>query len=240
MFTDERWNKLKTVLLSLGIYDKATLRQTVERIVYRLRIGCPWRDLPAAFGKWNAVYKRFNAWSLQEKFMKLFQNLIVEPDLEWVFIDGSIVKSHQHSSGASYEQETVIGKSVAGNTTKIHMAVNAGGLPPPFSVTGGKVHDCKEAPELVAKLLSAKYIIADKGYGSEPLRMQIRDQGAVPVIPRKQNSTIGNDEMNWWAPRKTSFSKTQTQANQWVRSRISLKYRVFRGALVSLQISPPR
>ena len=39
--------------------------------------------------------------------------------------------------------------------------------------------------------------LADKGYDSEPLRVQIRDQGAVPVIPRKTNSNIGNDDMDW-------------------------------------------
>jgi transposase len=82
LFTDEYWGKLKTVLLSLGIYDKPMLRQTVEGIFYRLRVGCPWRDLPAVFGKWNAVYKRFNAWSLQEKLMGIFRALVVEPDLE--------------------------------------------------------------------------------------------------------------------------------------------------------------
>jgi hypothetical protein len=54
---------------------------------------------------------------------------VIDPDLEWEFIDGSIVKAHQHSSGAAYEQESAIGKSVAGNTTKIHMAVDSCGLP---------------------------------------------------------------------------------------------------------------
>ena len=66
-----------------------------------------------------------------------------------------------------------------------------------FSVTGGELHDCKEAPELVAKLPLAVYMIADKGYDSEPLRLQIREKGAVPIFPRKQNSTVGNDDMDW-------------------------------------------
>ena len=60
--------------------------------------------------------------------MNIFSSLIIDPDLEWEFIDGSIVKAHQHSSGAPYGQERAIGKSVAGNTTKIHMAVDSGGL----------------------------------------------------------------------------------------------------------------
>ncbi len=152
MLTDELWEKLKIIMLKMGIYDKPCLRKTVEGIFYRLRVGCPWRDLPTAFGNWNAVYKRFNDWSRKEKLMGIFNALVVDPDLEWEFIDGSIVKAHQHSSGAACEQETAIGKSVAGNTSKIHMAVDACGLPIHFSVTGGEVHDCKEAPKLVAEL----------------------------------------------------------------------------------------
>ena len=117
MFTDDLWTKLKMVLLKMGIYDKPLLRLTIEGIFYRLRVGCPWRDLPSVFGSWNAIYKRFNEWSRKEKLMNIFNELVVEPDLEWEYIDGSIVKAHQHSSGAAYGQESAIGKSVAGNTT---------------------------------------------------------------------------------------------------------------------------
>jgi len=203
MFTDEYWNKFKALLLSLRVYDKPTLRQTVEGIFYRLRVGCPWRDLPATFDKWNAVYKRFNAWSLQEKLMSIFRILVVEPDLEWVFIDGSIVKAHQQGSGAADPQETAIGKSVAGNTTKIHMAVDACGLPIHFSVTGGEVHDCKEAPGLVAKLPLAHYMIADKGYDSEPLRIQIERKVLCPSFPESRIQPLA---MMPWIGTSTSIA----------------------------------
>lgn len=184
-------------MLESGIYDKPLLRLTTEGIFYRLRVGCPWRDLPENFGHWNAIYKRFNEWSRGEKLMTIFNALVIEPDLEWEFIDGSIVKAHQHSSGAANEQESGIGKSVAGNTTKIHMAVDAHGLPIHFLVTGGEVHDSKEAPTLIAELPDADYIVADRGYDSEELRDQIRNKGAIPVIPRKKNSKVGNDDIDW-------------------------------------------
>lgn len=61
MLTDEYWSKLRPILLQQGIYDKTDLRITVEGILYRMRTGCQWRDLPEAFGRWNTVYKRFNA-----------------------------------------------------------------------------------------------------------------------------------------------------------------------------------
>ena len=55
----------------------------------------------------------------------------------------------------------------------------------------------KEAPRLVAELPDADYIIADRGYDSEDLRIQIRNKGAIPIIPRKKNSIVGNDDIDW-------------------------------------------
>ncbi len=83
--------------------------------------------------------------------IKVFRVLVQEPDLEWEFIDVSIVKAHQHSTGAVGNDQEAIGKSVAGNTTKIRMATDAHGLPVDFIITGGEVHDCKIAPELITQ-----------------------------------------------------------------------------------------
>ena len=47
--------------------------------------------------------------------MAIFKSLSKEPDLEWEFIDGSIVKAHQHSSGAASDENQAIGKSRGGN-----------------------------------------------------------------------------------------------------------------------------
>lgn len=129
--------------------------------------------------------------------LKIFKSLVDNPDLEWEFIDGSIVKAHQHSAGAASEEDEAIGKSVAGNTTKIHLAVDAYGLPIDFEITGGEVHDCKVALEFFAKLPDADYMIADKGYDSEELREIVRAKKSVPIIPRKSNSKTGNDDIDW-------------------------------------------
>ena len=197
MLTDELWSKLRIIMRQHGIYDKSNLRMIVEGILYRMRVGCPWRDLPTLFGLWNSIYQQFNRWSSKDKLISIFKALVVEPDLEWEFIDGSIVKAHQHSTGAAGDEDQAIGKSVAGNTTKIHMAIDACGFPIEFEVTGGEIHDCKVAPAFIERLPTADYIIADKGYDSEEVRETIRAKSSTPVIPRKKNSTIGNNEMNW-------------------------------------------
>jgi hypothetical protein len=61
------------------------------------------------------------------------------------FIDGSYAKAHQHSAGAASSEDEAIGKSRAGNTSKIHLAVDAYGLPVEFEITGGQVNDCTGA-----------------------------------------------------------------------------------------------
>ncbi len=156
----------------------------------------PWRDLPKAFGDWNRVYKRFNAWSASGKWLKIFRELVVEPDLEWAFIDGSYAKAHQHSAGAAGGHDEAIGKSRAGNTSKIHLAVDAHGLPVEFEITGGQINDCTQAVTLIARLPAAEAIVADKGYDSERIREQIGQQGAKVVIPRKRNSVKGNADLD--------------------------------------------
>ena len=197
MLTDEHWSKLRNIMRKYGIYDKPHLRKTVEGILYRMRTGCPWRDLPSFFGLWGSIYQQFNRWSLKNKVMKIFKSLVQDPDLEWEFIDSSTVKAHQHSTGATSNNKEAIGKSVAGNTTKIHIAADAYGLPIDFVITGGEVHDCKIAPEFIALLPTANSTIADKGYDKESLRDIIRQKSSIPVIPRKCNSIIGNADMDW-------------------------------------------
>lgn len=197
MLSDEFWSKLKAIMRQYGVYDKPNLRVMVEGMLYRMRVGCPWRDLPMEFGCWNSVYQKFNRWSSKDKLMKIFKALVQDPDLEWEFIDGSIVKAHQHSAGAAVQESQAIGKSRGGNTTKIHMAVDSFGLPIEFEITGGEINDCTIAPVLIEKLPASDYMIADKGYDAELIRKMIREKGSIPMIPRKSNSKTGNADMDW-------------------------------------------
>lgn len=200
MLTDEYWSKLEPILLDCRIYRKPDLRLTLEGILYKLKSGCAWRDVPSFFGKWNSIYKRFNEWSRAEKLFLVFQILSQDKDLEWIFIDGSIVKAHQHATGGSQKSEIgdhAIGKSAAGNSTKIHMAVESHGNPIDFIITGGQVHDVKIAPLLLERLPKSDFVIADKGYDSESLRQQIRNKNSIPMIPKRKNSKTGNDDMDW-------------------------------------------
>ena len=133
----------------------------------------------------------------------LFFKLRGEIDTEWVFIDGSYVKAHQHASGARRTETKAIGRSRGGNTTKLHMVADAHGNPIDFEITGGEVHDAQVAEKLIEKVGSAEHFIADKGYDSEAIREKAREAGMNPVIPRRSNSQKPNPEFDshWYKQR---------------------------------------
>lgn len=198
MLTDETWEKLKQIFKETGrVYNKYEHRNTVEGILYRMRTGIQWRDLPEEFGLWNTVFRRFNLWSKKGIWQQLFQCIASDNDPEWLFIDGSIVSAHQDSSGATSRSDEAIGKSRGGNSTKIHLAVDSGGLPVYFEISGGQVHDIVHGPSLVSSAPQACCVTADKGYDSDRFREFIESNGSVANIPRKDNKKAGNSHMDW-------------------------------------------
>jgi transposase len=67
-------------------------------------------------------------------------------------------------------------------TTKVHLVVDALGLPLVFEITEGQKHDSRPASELVQRAQSS-CILADKAYDSDAFRLALLDQGCLPVIP---------------------------------------------------------
>lgn len=134
---------------------------------------------------------------LKKKLLKIFKKLVEDPDYEWKFIDGSIVKAHQHSTGARKQERTAIGKSVAGNSTKIHLATDAFGLPVEIIVTEGQVHDSQVACDLISKLPVGGSVIADKGYDDSFIRCYIKARKGDPIIPKRKNAKIKQVDFDW-------------------------------------------
>ena len=75
-------------------------RLFVEAVLWIARTGSPWGDLPAVFGKWNTVFKRYRDGVKADVFQRLFKACSDRPDMEFAMIDGTIVKVHRHGQGA--------------------------------------------------------------------------------------------------------------------------------------------
>lgn len=100
---DEVWEKISPHLpgkvTDCGV-TAANNRLFLEAVLWRVRTGSPWRDLPVVLGKWNSVFQRFRRWAIKGVFEQLFEALSEEPDFEYALIDGTIVSVHQKASGA--------------------------------------------------------------------------------------------------------------------------------------------
>jgi transposase len=75
-------------------------RGFVEATLWIARTGSPWRDLPSEFGNWNTAFQRFRRWATKGIYESLFKTLSDDPDFEYVMVDGTIVRVHQHGTGA--------------------------------------------------------------------------------------------------------------------------------------------
>ena len=101
--SDAAWEKIASLLPGKASDPGATARDNrlfLEAVLWRVRTGAPWRDLPSEFGRWNSVFQRFRRWARAGVFERLFERLSGEPDFEYALVDGTIVTAHHKASGA--------------------------------------------------------------------------------------------------------------------------------------------
>ena len=75
-------------------------RTFIDAVFWILRTGAPWRDLPPDYGDWNNTHRRFCRWRDKGIWEKLLEQLVEDPDHEWLMIDASHIKVHPHAAGA--------------------------------------------------------------------------------------------------------------------------------------------
>ena len=190
--TEEAWAKmfcfLKTVK-DIHIGQERECKNFFESIYWIARSGAPWRMLPAEYGRWNSIFKRFNAWSKKGVWSNLHSFCIQDPDTEYIMFDATIVRAHACSAGYGEQKIEGLGRSKGGFTTKIHALVDALGNPLKFLVTPGQDSDFAWAAKLIGAA-RGYYAIGDRGYDSDDLRMSLRQQNFIPVIPGRSNRKI--------------------------------------------------
>jgi transposase len=113
--TDQQWRQIEPLLPAqkprTGRPSKDH-RTIINGILWVLRTGAPWRDLPQGYGPWPTVASRFYRWRKKGLWEGLLSDLQQEADavgeLEWEvhFVDGTIVRAHQHAAGAKKGVET--------------------------------------------------------------------------------------------------------------------------------------
>ena len=101
--TNAQWTKIEAFLRddpNAYVGQAAAGRRFVEAILWMGRSGAQGRLLPADYGPWNTIYKRFARWCEQGVWERLLAQVAAEPDLESVLIDSPIVRAHPCAAGA--------------------------------------------------------------------------------------------------------------------------------------------
>lgn len=98
--TDDEWAAIEGLLPSgMGRPPKAANRDFLNAVLWKVRTGVPWRDLPRDYGPWETVYGRFRRWAVAGHFERIFAALRIDVDEHWHSIDGTYVRAHQHAAG---------------------------------------------------------------------------------------------------------------------------------------------
>jgi transposase len=103
VLSEAQWRRIEGLCAGKASDAGATGRDNrmfVEGVLWIARTGSPWRDLPPVFGAWNSVFTRFNRWSRGGVWHRIFAALSDDPDFEYLIIDSTIVRAHQHAAGA--------------------------------------------------------------------------------------------------------------------------------------------
>nr|WP_107481959.1 IS5 family transposase [Streptomyces sp. JHA26] len=208
--TDREWELLAPLIPRAATgRPRVSDRQVINGMVYKIRTGISWCDLPERYGPWQTVYTRFRRYAIDGVFTRALQQIQARADaagdIDWlVQIDSTIVGAHQHAAATGRKggdtgdepDDHALGRSRGGLTTKVHLACDGKGRPLAFLITPGQRHDSVCARILLERIRVPRsglgrprcrpdQVIADKAYSSRGFRAYLRRRGIAHTIPEK-------------------------------------------------------
>lgn len=212
--TDAQW-ELIADLFPVGNFKTGRRprdrRVILNAILWVLRTGARWRDVPTEYGPWSTAWNFFDAWTKDGTFDAMLQRLRGlamchegSADELWC-VDGTSVRAARCSGGGGKNQDPqepedhALGRSRGGFGTKIHVLCNADGQPLHFELSAGQVHDSAMLDELVVGADKALVdgdnvpmawplkLAGDKGYRAAWIDAYVLSLEITPVIPSKAN-----------------------------------------------------
>lgn len=211
--TDEQWAKIQDAFPVRARTGRPPRdrRQIVDGILWILRTGAPWRDLPKEFGPWPTVWDLFDKWTDNGTLGRIISILRAERidsgalDQELWCVDGTVTRAARCAAGGGKKKDPdepadhALGRSRGGFSTKIHILCDGFGHPLHFHLTAGQAH---ETTALVPLLQGADEQLidgdgnpipwpvalgGDKGYRADWIDEFLLTLGISPVIPSKEN-----------------------------------------------------
>jgi transposase len=178
--TDAQWAALAPLLPAppvRGRPPKWTRRQLIDGMRWRIRVGSPWRDVPAEYAPWQTIYGLFRRWQRNGTWDTILAALQAVADaagrITWdVSVDSMTSRAHQHAAGARRDgqlqkeppggdvheepEDHALGRSRGGLTTKTHLACEQGQKPLAWTVTAGQRGDSPQLVPVLGKIKVAR------------------------------------------------------------------------------------
>ena len=239
--TDEQWAILAPLVETLlprgkksGRPRRWTLRQLIDGIRFRVRAGCPWRDVPERYGSWQSVYGLYRAWQLAGVWAAILTGLQALADeaglIDWVVsVDSTVNRAHQHAAGARRHPEQqkeppvgeptdhALGRSRGGLSTKVHLASERGRKTLSTTLTAGQVADSPQFVPVLERIRVPRRsgpgrprtrpdrVLGDKAYSARANRGYLRRRGIPATIPVKADQAAHRRKKGSAGGRPPSF-----------------------------------
>lgn len=162
-------------------------------------------------------------------------------DHEWHIVDATMVRAHRHAAGASKasggQEKQGLGRSCGGFSSKVHVKVDALGLPLEFIVTPGQDSEITQADELIGEE-RCEFLLADRAYDSDELRQNLVNKGAEAVIPGRKNrkKAIIHDKEIYKERNIVERFFARIKEFRRIATRYDKTLTMFRGALVFVSV----
>ena len=241
--TDDEWERLAPVLPTTTPRRGGRWRdhrQVLNGILFRVRTGVPWRDLPERYGPWETVYKRFARWQTDGTWARIEAALrhpggwdrgagLARPDR----LDGGQGPparrwgQEKGSPSIQASRQQALGRSRGGLTTKLHTVCDGRGRNLATRLTPGQDADTTQLVGLVDQVRVARpggrgrprqrpdHLTGDKAYSSRANRAALHARHIRHTIPERDDQKTNRARRGAGGGRPPSFDRARyRQRNQ--------------------------
>ncbi|MFF1715550.1 IS5 family transposase [Streptomyces sp. NPDC058268] len=194
--TNAEWDRMVSFLPRGGARGGrwSDHRRVINGVLYRVRTGVQWRDLPERFGPWETVYKRHRRWSADGTWAMLLSKVQAAEDAEgridWdVSVDSTTVRAHQHAAGARKSPPAAVGQKgrpgdEPGRSGAAETGRPAGGSPPSGECLGRSRGGFTTKIHLAAdgRCRPLAVVLTPGHYGDSPQFERVLSQISVPRL----------------------------------------------------------